>query len=462
MKKRNILLYPVLFFILFSAVPQVRAQEGSETPARSVEDQRRAVLRFGTSTEIVGLIQTIRAENVSYLDDELIALINVTANRPIIIGIFGFFGETGKTGLEERAIRAIEYRDNEGNDVVLAAIDYLGRVNAREAVAALEEIVDSGEGRFLNNAIRALGRAGQHNDETALFLLDQYKTRNPSAENQRELIVAMGETGSALVVEFLAAIVSDSEERMVLHMAALEALAKIGDPGGLDAIIMAVSSADPNVRSTAVSALGPFSGPQVDQAILEGFRDDFYRTRIGAAQAAGRRQLEEAIEFLQYRAETDSVPQVRVESIRALGAINSRESIGIVETFFTNRRNSDQVRLVALEVLLQYHADQFAPAIVIEMDAARALSPSNPTALYNGFIRLLSTARSDSFEALARRLAGGSIIEKSLSLDLILNNSFRSLEDEMRALLDPRNGNPSLIRKAQSTLEQLGFTIEEE
>ncbi|MCX7949966.1 MAG: HEAT repeat domain-containing protein, partial [Treponemataceae bacterium] len=68
----------------------------------------------------------------------------------------------------------------------------------------------------------------------------------------------------------------------------------------LPAILEALRSADPNVRAAAVGALGPFSGSEVDQAILDAFRDSFYKTRIGAARAAGDRKLTAAIPFLRF------------------------------------------------------------------------------------------------------------------------------------------------------------------
>jgi len=381
-------------------------------------------------------------------------------------GIFSFFGDMEKTGLEDRAIRAVKERDEEANESVAAAVDYLGKVRAGGAVDCLEELINSGESRFLNSAIRALGRAGKGRssdgtgdssgaDKTAFFLLDYYNNRDPSDENRREIIVALGETGSKTAVSFLAGLVKNNEERTVLRMAALDAIAKIGDQGGLDAVIEAVSSADPNVRSSAVAALGPFQGEAADNAIVEGFRDSYYRTRIGSAQAAGKRKLVSAIPFLGYRAANDDVPSVKDESIRALGAINNDQTISILDSLFSDRKNSDRVRILAADMLLQDAADKYGKKVEIELEEAKN---KKQTALYNGFIRILTTAKSGSLEDLARRyISGGGIIEKSLALDLILNNSFRDLADQVRALLDEQKNGASLARKAKNTLEKLGL-----
>jgi hypothetical protein len=57
-------------------------------------------------------------------------------------------------------------------------------------------------------------------------------------------------------------------------------------------------------------------------------------------------------------------------------------------------------------------------------------------------------------------IAHGGVIERSLALDLILNNEFRGLEDEVRSLLDERRNGASIARKARSTLERLGFEVD--
>ncbi|MDR1863786.1 MAG: HEAT repeat domain-containing protein [Treponema sp.] len=439
------------------------AEETEEpAPVKTLEEQRLDTLRYGTETEIAALIQTVKNEKNSDLDVELITLAESSKNRNILAGVFSFFAEMEKKGLEARAVRAIEERDDEAGETVLAAVDYLGKLKSAEAAPSLRELVDAGESRFTGAAIRALGRSASGggkgstlSDETAEYLEDYYTNRNPPDENRREIIGALGETGSGKAVPFLSQKATNSEERVPLRMAALEAIAKIADPRGLPAVIEAVSSEDPNLRSSAISALGPFSGEAVDKAILEGFRDSYYRTRIGASQAAGRRKLEAAIPYLRYRAERDDVPAVKDEAIRALGSIDSGESRDIIESLFKERKNSDRVRLLAVEMLVRNDGGAYVSTLIVELDEAKR---RNQTPLYNGFLRVLGTARSSSLEDLARRfISSGGIIEKSLALDIAVNNEFRGLAEDIRTLLDEKKYNPSLVRKARTSLEKLGL-----
>jgi HEAT repeat protein len=440
------------------------AQEGEEpfppaapSDANIIESARLDTIKYGTETEIASLIQTLKNEGADYLDDELIALAGKTRNQKILSGLFTFFGDREKSGIEERAARVVEDRDGEAGETVLSAIEYLGKVKDGNARPVLMEVLDAQERRYMNAAFRALGRVGgasqEEEDEAAEYLIDYYTYRDPGDENKRDIINAVGAAGSVKGVSFLAGIAGDDEERAVLRIAALDSLSKIGDSGGLEAVLACVSAADPNVRSSAVAALGPFSGDVVDNAILEAFRDPYYRTRLAAAQASRERKLEAAIPYLKYRAAQDEVPAVKDEAVRALGAIANEEAMTILDSLFTERKNSDRIRLGASEMLMKNDPSAYLDRLIIELDEAKQ---KNQNPLYNGFLKIIGDARTENAESIARRfLQSGGIVEKSYGLDLAANNNLTGLSEEIKTLTADRN--ESLARKARRIAEKLGI-----
>jgi len=444
--------------LLIGAVLYAQDESGTAAkPGDSPEAVRFNTIKYGTETEIVTLIQTLKTEGADYLDNEIAALIENTRNQKILTGAFSFFGEREKSGLENRAIRAIEERDEEKNETILAAIDYLGKVKAEKAAPFLRKLIDGGEKRFMNAALRSFGRIGGSSGgsatEAAEYLVDFYKNSSPDDENRREIITALGAAGSAGAVQFLAGIASNNEEKAGLRTAALESIAKIGDSGGLDAVLACVSASDPNLRSAAVTALGPFSGQAVDEAILDAFRDSYYRTRIAAAQASRQRKLAAAVPYLKFRAERDEVPAVKEDSVRALGAIANDESIKILESLFTERKNNDRVRIVAGEMLMQIQPEKFLDRFVMELDEAKQ---KKQTALYNGLLKVIGETKSANMDAITRRLMQNSgVIEKSYALDMAANNRLTGLADEIKALTTDKN--ETLAAKARRTLEKLGL-----
>jgi len=446
-----------LFSILFIfAAFSIYAQQNSEA-------SRRDIILYGTETEIANLIQALRTEKADYFDDELISLTSTSKNMRILTGVFGFFGEREKSELEERAIKAIEERDEEANETVLGAIDYLGKIKSSASVHVMMDLLGTEEKRYLNPAFRAIGRAASSDkktaDETAEFLVDFYNNREPGNDNRSTIIGAIGDTGSSSGVELLVEIASNTDERVPLRIAAISALSRIADPAGLDAVLVCVSTNDPNVRSAAVAALGPFSGESVDKAILDGFRDSYYRTRIASAQASRDRKLAAAVPYLRFRAERDDVPNVRDEAIRSLGAIADEEAIAALEALFTERKNTDRVRVLAAEMLSKNTAGKYFSKFIVELDEAKTRNQNN---LYNGFLKVVGESVAESnkaeIEDIARRfMKNGTLMEKLYALDMALNNKLNSLSEDIITL--SKDKNESLSRKAKRTAESLEITI---
>ncbi|MDR1220939.1 MAG: HEAT repeat domain-containing protein [Treponema sp.] len=418
------------------------------------------VIRYGTETEIAALIESLK-KDPSYEDDKLDAelahIAQTTQNRKIVAGALSFFGGRQKGDLEERAIAIIENWADEPQDAVVAAIEYCGKMKPPGAASVLKAIVDEGASDVLGPAIRALGSVASvaggatGADEIAEFLIDLYTNRDPGAGNNGTLLNALGETKSGKAVPFLVDIVNDAGQSSSLRIAALDALSRIGDDAGLDAVIGALSASEPTVRTAAVAALSPFSGQRVDEAILGNFRDSVFRTRAAAAKAAGQRKLSAAIPYLKYRAEKDEARIVREESIRALGAIGNGEALNALDALFSEPKNPDYARIQAAETLLNANVDAYVQQVIDAMDDAQK---KHSTTLYNGFLRILSKAKSGKLESLAGRFfASGSAVEKSAALDMTLNNRFAALTEEVRALADQKSN--ALAKKAQSVLEKL-------
>jgi HEAT repeat protein len=447
MTKANKVKATAAFFLLIAAA-SLSAQD-------DLEQSRLNTLKYGTETEIVALIQTLKTESADYMDDEIVKLVETTRNNKILGGAFAFFAEREKNGLETRAIRAIEEREDEETETVHTAIDYLGKVKAASAAPVFRKLLESGEKRFMNAAFRALGQvSGNDRDDVAEYLIDFYENRDAGDENHRDIIASLGNSGSLKAAPFLAGIAGDNETRPVLRIAALDAISKIGAPSGLDAVLVCVSSKDPNIRAAAVTALGPFSGANVDAAILDAFRDSFYKTRIAAAQASRQRKLADAVPYLKFRAERDDVPTVKEEAIRALGAIANDDAIKTLDELFTSRKNNDRVRIVAGEMLMQDAPDRFLDAFIKEMDEAKQ---KNQTSLYNGLLKIIGGTKCSGLETITRRLIQDrGVIEKTIALDMAANNNLTALATEIKTLAADKN--EALSRKAKKTMEKLGIS----
>jgi hypothetical protein len=186
---------------------------------------------------------------------------------------------------------------------------------------------------------------------------------------------------------------------------------------------------------------------------MEAFRDSYYKTRMAAAQAARDRRFVEAVPYLRFRAERDDVPAVKDEAIKALGAIGNSESLEILSSLFAERKNTERVRILSAEMLLQNDAPGYTAKVIEELGEAKK---KNQTSLYNGFLRILGTAKAPALEDLAAQFFySGGVVEKSYALDMVLNNELKSLAEQVRELTEEKYG--GLSRKAKVVVEQMGL-----
>lgn len=425
----------------------------------SIIDKQRDIIRYGTETEIANLIVTLKKENATYLNDELIEIAKGTKNINIISGVFSFFAEQKVSGLEARAIEIIRNRYDEQKETVRRAIEYVAAVETQDAIKPLQEILETEDKPFINSAIRAIGKiAGnspvQLKRDISEFLTTYYKTKEPADDDKNAIIHALGETGLSDSVDFIADIATNPDERPFRRMTALEALGKIKNSKGLDAMLQAVTDSDPNVRSSAVAALGPFTGNKVEDTIIEAFRDSFYKTRLAAAKASGERKLASAVPYLKFRALNDEVFAVKEASVKALGQIANTEAIHALVEIFENKNTPDGIKISSADMLMSIDAAKYTTDIIKSYEEAKQ---KKQKALQSGLAKVLGQGKENNLKGLAKEFLGSTdMVELFYGLQLVKINKFIDLVDLIRPLLDEKKYG-SLAIKARETLDVLGI-----
>jgi HEAT repeat protein len=401
---RDSLLFFAAFCFLGAAalLPAEEQAPPQEPPAEvagkaaSADAKNLDVLRYGTETEIIALVDSLKLEKNAKYDDELAQIAEKTNNTKVLVSLLKFFGETEKSGLENKALSML--KDFVGIEaarrtLALEAAGYLGKLKSKAALPSLKGILDAASdgdtanAAMVNASIRAYAGIGAslgnaEADDAADYLRSWYESRSPAGETQVILVAAMGETKSKKVTEFITGLIANESERFPVRTAALDAVSKIADPDAKQAVIAALNSADANVRSAAVSALGSFSGDDVDAAILDGLKDTFYRTRLTAASSAGKRKLAAAVPYLRYRALYDDAPAVRDEAVKALAAIGNKEAVDTLGALFGDEKSSDRLRALCAKVLVETDRASWEGKVNAALAAAKS---KKQTALAKGF-----------------------------------------------------------------------------
>jgi HEAT repeat protein len=450
----------IFSFLVLNAAIFDASMLGAATPDESdinVDlDKQRETLRYGTDNEIKSLIQTLKKGNdgagSDKLDDELAEIVTSTKNAEIKSAVIAFFSERKKTGLEEEARYLIENRDEVESVNVSAAIDYLGKIKDTASQKTLRGALEADEDAYRLPAIRAIGLATDesNNDETSEYLIEYYNSKNLNDDCQSELLRALGSSASKKAVPFLNGIIAD-DIRPGLTMAALSALAMIKDDDALATISGAAASRDPNIRATAIEAMGSFSGAEAQKAIIDAFRDSYYKTRIAACKASAKNKMTEAIPYLKYRAENDEQQSVKDEAIRALGSIGTDESAKVLFSIFENKKAGDHSRVLVAGELLKIDADGYAEAVIAAIDEAKRTNQKN---IAQSLSTAISKAKTGKLKPFAARLfAGKDAADKAFALAITENNGFSEFKGEVQILADDKNS--ALARRAREILEKL-------
>jgi HEAT repeat protein len=418
-------------------------------------DKMRETIRYGTDVEIAALLKTLKTDKSNDLDADLIALAEKSSNETIITSVFLYFQENEKKGLEKKAAEILSARDKESSLIITSAIDYLGNVKDTSSRSVMQEIIEE-KSSYSNTAIRALGKivgslGGNDADETAEYLLKYYKDQSPKEEERRDIILALGNSGSKAPVPFLNELVSSDDTVTYLKSAALEAIAKIKDNDSLETILKAAHSPDAGLRVSAIAALGAFDDSKANEAIIEAFRDAFFRTRLAAVKASGEAKINSAVPYLKYRAVNDEAASVREESIKVLGVMGTDNSKEALLSLFDDQKNSDKIRIMAAESLLKADPSQYCDHIIETADASKV---KKQTALYNGLIKALSSAKTPKLEGFAARLfASKDVLDNAFALDITANNNFTGFKDQVLKISETKNS--TLAGKAARVLKSL-------
>ncbi|MDR0550626.1 MAG: HEAT repeat domain-containing protein [Spirochaetaceae bacterium] len=434
----------------------------------------RQVIKYGTDAELTKLIQTLKQEKNTNFDEDLITMANSTKSVPVRQAVIVYFTQQeADSGADVGKIAALTLdllRKREGEDAALvsAALDYTTQKGEADAVPVLRGIIESGEARFLPQALRAYGKVLKNADtgekeKGAEFLQTVYGEKSDNIEARRLALEAMGEGMLGSAAPFLRQLITNADENSILRVEALNSAGKLGDALGGDdlrgAVIGALGATEPLVRTAAVGALGKFAGDEADAALLDALRDSFFRTRLAAIKAlaerknaglAGARTLENLAGFLEFRARNDEAANVREEAVKTLGIYQTAEADKALEAVYNDKRAPEKIRLLAAETLIKNDGSRWTRKFMADMDEAKKAKQKS---LHAGLVKALSAAKGSGVDDLAAALLAGDALDQSYALDIIGSNKLTRFRSQVEAIAgDTKNG---LNKKAKSTLEKI-------
>jgi HEAT repeat protein len=402
--------------------------------------KRRDTIRYGIDSEVTDLIKDLTAAKDGAYNDDLFALLQSSNSAKLRSAVLDFFDGLEWRGAEQLALGLIDDRDNQDADLVSSALAYLAAIRSKEALRFADPIVKEDNKKLLPGIVRLMGRAGGEAEVDRLLGFFDSDTATPALKE--EAIKALGEIGSAKASDRLGKLILDTGAGKAARMYACDSLGKIKDPSSVAVLVKAANDADPNVRCSAIDALGVFaggeagggSGPAADsasKAIAEALRDSYVKARIEACKAAASGKVQAALPFLRYKAQSDPEKAVRSEACRSLAAMGDPAIAGDPSFAFLRERLEDQKEEGELRVLCFGLLARYDPVGSLTVLQARLLAEQvqKDRSFYTALAREIANAdKAPGVASLARillsdqdyliRVAGIEWIRKNKALDM--------------------------------------------
>ncbi|TVR29894.1 MAG: HEAT repeat domain-containing protein [Spirochaetaceae bacterium] len=340
-------------------------QQDEDQQLRAPIDDWRDTLMYGIDSEVITLLETLLEQREDRLHQEIVDLYDSSRNPRLQRRILDFFNEMRWDGAETQALRVLSEPREHPNDLLLSAVRYVSAAvesPAHETLQALHGVADSPQMMLAETAIRAIGLRGGEDDIGPL--LNRLNDRRTPSALRAAVVLALGELRAVDAVDELIQISSNTSEDGTVRRYAADSLGKIGDPRAIDTLSALVSSDDTLLRAYAVNGIGHFEGEEVERVLTNALRDSFWRVRVSALQGIARHNMTDAIAAVIFRAERDPEVPVRSQAFETLSALDDRRARTFLQDFVQNERNSEALRISALQKMLE--ADAAAHAAVIE------------------------------------------------------------------------------------------------
>lgn len=438
-----------LALLVIASLALVGYSSGDDAGLTETE-KRAATIRYGIESQVLELLTTLRGEKDDSLKADILESFDSSTSPKLRTAILEYLAALELRDAEERAARIVAERDSNAEAMVMASLTYLRALKLKAALDEAAEIVADDEGLYLQAAIRYIGAAGD--ERQAGVLREAYEADGVEQSTKEAVVQALGSLRSVESFELLSSIASSDESSKAIRMYACSALGELGDDRAVPVLVGASVSPDPNVRASAVEALGEYSGAAALSAVRQALRDSHALPRIAAAKAAGASGDAEAMPYLEYKASFDPEKAVREASIAAIAAIGGQRADDYLAAFIAETKNGVQYRSAAIKAVL---ANGGGEARKKALDAFAAAQAEKDRALFTAFAKAAMSVDDEAAAPFAELMLGDKDFSMRLgALAWIERNRYAALADAVR-LVSETDASDAVKKRAAKALERL-------
>jgi len=420
----------------------------------TAKERMRQTLLYGIDSQVLDAIKGLSSAHDAGFTQELAQVLSDQRSPSLQKAVLDLFQEQKLKEGEGRAKTILAGWQDAPSDLLVSAIRYLTSLGSDGLAEGLAPLVDSTDSSVASAGIAGLGKTGDATSVT--LLIGKLKSLDFPDSHKADVILALGALKSSAASEELMAIARNPDAEKVRRMYAADSLGRIGDIRALPVLRDMFAEKDALIRLYAASALSRFSLEDVFPALIQGLRDENWKVREQSAKSLARplapAQREIALPILSYKAEFDTVSQVRLASIEALGEIGGDGAFTFLLGVYSGAERPLESREAALSVLAAkaLHASMAAIRSVINSEwksfdqrtlesTAKVLASSRGAELRDIYLKFLESADP---------------VVRSYGVRGIAENHFTDLREKVREVSE-KDPNPGTRKEAENSLSKM-------
>lgn len=315
-------------------------------------NEKKMALKYGTPSEINGIVDKILEDEDPRFNEELYDLFQETNSNEIRAKILEYFGKQEDPCLEDYAVTVLDDPYDLPNAVVEKALNYASQVSCKAAAPALVKLLENGDENYFQGALTALGTTG--GTKEALYLAD-YITRDDLTTPQKQALMrTLGKMNAVQTFDQLMEIAQNEDENAFVRMYAAEAIGNMKKEESIPVLVSLYEEGDPNMRQYCIKGLSNYpDSEKAKKVIIQGVRDGHYKVRIEAIKTVQKMNMTEAMEYLTYRAKNDTENAVKKECWPVIAELNTDDGNAFMIKQLTDKKTPDSVKSMVCEALMK-------------------------------------------------------------------------------------------------------------
>ena len=404
----------------------------SEEEEESELQKRKDTLAFGLESEITDLISKLLKEEDKSLSDDILAIFNSTKNVNVREKAIEYFTKIEDNCLKDYALLILEDPYDEKTSSVNLLFKYVTALKITEAAPLIQELLDSENEEYYDAAISALGTVG--GPEEALFLAD-FLDRDLTTARKQNLMKALGQIKAVETWDKLVEVIQNEDENTYVRMYAAEAIGTMEKEESIEILLDLFEDDDPNIRTYAIKGLSYFNNEDVENLVIQGLKDNYYKVRLEAIEVVKKYEYKTAVPSLLYRAKNDSEATVKYACFEALALLDTKEGNEYLISLVKDKKKSDTIRSKAAASMLKYENADSVKAVV-EV-ALSVVEDTKKTALRYALGKEMAKYENSQFiEVCEAFLDSKDVSTQGIGLDIWKKNHYITLKDKVKEMAE--------------------------